>query len=206
MGATQQSRELILQLKKVKAAKDYSCPQIQAMAEAAGYSISLATIKNVFTDGSENQGFNYVNTLKPLAAVLLQTESVTEDDSLEVSSFKKLGAYKDRLIEQLSAQVVAAGAASNREVDAANLQVEYIKGMLAARDAQLRRSERRVVILVLVVMLLLALIIVALVVDRMDPNSGFFWRQISAMVSGGDATAAFGGADAPLALLRALTK
>lgn len=206
MGVTPQSRELILQLKEIKDRLELSCPQIQAMATAHGYTISLTTVKRVFAEDSENQGFKYSDTLKPLSAVLLKTAEDGDGDSIEVATYKKLGAYKDRLIEQLSEQAEAAGAATGRELEAAKLQVEYIKGQLAARDVQLRRTERRATALVIMVMALLILIISALLVDRMDPTTGFFWRNISAMVSGGDATAAFGGADAPVALLRALIK
>lgn len=209
MSVTPQSRELILQLKNVKDTMELSCPQIHALATAQGYNISLATVKRVFSKGSEDSGFNYSDTLKPLSAVLLEkaeTAEANEDGSIEIETYKKLGAYKDRLIEQLSEQVAATGAASNREADAANMQIEYIKGMLAARDAQLRSAEHKVAFLVILTFGLLALIIIALVVDRMDPNSGFFWRQISAIVGGGSQTASVGSLDTPAALMRAILR
>ena len=50
-----QTRDIILRLKRVKAARGLSCGRICAMVAEAGSSVSLSTVKRVFADGSEDR-------------------------------------------------------------------------------------------------------------------------------------------------------
>lgn len=66
-----QTRDIILRLKRVKAARGLSCGRICAMVAEAGGSVSLSTVKRVFADGSEDWSFRVCDTVQPIADVLL---------------------------------------------------------------------------------------------------------------------------------------
>lgn len=75
-------------------------------------------------------------------------------------------------------------------------QIEFLKERLAKRDHQIdvqetqitdenqtiKRKDRIISVLVVLVVLLLSIIIIALIVDRANPNVGFFWREISSYI------------------------
>ena len=65
------TREIILELKKVKAERHLSIPRIQRMVEDSGVYIARNTFRNVFAKGSENCSFSYERTILPIAEVLL---------------------------------------------------------------------------------------------------------------------------------------
>lgn len=66
-----QTRDIILRLKRVKAARGLSCGRICSMVAEAGGSVSLSTVKRVFADGSEDWSFRVCDTVQPIADVLL---------------------------------------------------------------------------------------------------------------------------------------
>ena len=77
-------QELIKLLKDAKERLEYTYPRIIDEMEKAGHYVSLSTLRRVFADGSEMNAssFNYENTLKPIAEVLLSAEDVpTPKDS-----------------------------------------------------------------------------------------------------------------------------
>ena len=65
-----QTRDIILRLKRVKAARGLSCGRICTMVAEAGGSVSLSTVKRVFADGSEDWSFRVCDTVQPIAYVL----------------------------------------------------------------------------------------------------------------------------------------
>lgn len=133
-----QTRDIILRLKRVKAARGLSCGRICSMVAEAGGSVSLSTVKRVFADGSEDWSFRVCDTVQPIADVLL-----------------------------------------------------------AQYERRLRSAERRLLVLVVVITLLFVAIIAALVVDRFNPDVGFFWL-------GGQTAARHAGADTASIIFSAL--
>ena len=61
----------IIRLKKVKEEQALSIPNIMDLLEAKGKFVSEATLKRVFSDGSEDFNFRYQDSIAPLADVLL---------------------------------------------------------------------------------------------------------------------------------------
>lgn len=101
------ARDVITQIKKVRAENGYSYQRIYDMVEANGGNVSLATIKRVFADGSESQNFRYEDSIKPIAAVLLDinAEAVAKEDSSEIAALKAIILAKDEAIASERAKV-----------------------------------------------------------------------------------------------------
>lgn len=114
MEKQERIREMILQLKKIKEDKVLTNQDVLKMVEASGGTTSIASIRRVFTDGSENQGFNYRNTVQPIAHALLavsEEESVTEMDKnilqAQFDGLKQACELKDTLINELQKELEA---------------------------------------------------------------------------------------------------
>lgn len=131
MTHVEKARDVIRALKKVRAQYGYSYQRIQDMVEANGGSVSLATIKRVFADGSESQNFRYEDSIKPIAAVLLDinSEAVAREDSSEIAALKAIILAKDEAIASEKAKV------------------DYLKEMMDQRYKFLKRKDRYIVLL-----------------------------------------------------------
>lgn len=125
------ARDVITQLKKVRAENGYSHQRIYDMVEASGKSVSLATIKRIFSDGSENQNFRYEDSIKPIAAVLLDItpKAVEHEGSSEVAALKAIILAKEEAI------------ASERA------KVAYLKEIMDQRYKFLKRKDRYIAFL-----------------------------------------------------------
>ena len=77
------SKALIIKLKKAKEESHLTPTDIEKKVKQQGGSVSLITIKRVFSKGSEDLGFSYDYTLIPLAKVLLNNEVIDELPSAE---------------------------------------------------------------------------------------------------------------------------
>ena len=99
------TKEIIEQLKEIKSQRGLSLDTIYKMMEDSGYSISKTTLSRLFGKGSEELGFNYDLTIKPLANVLLGVDHVEEDDIADVKAMKLLLQDKRRRIDDLEKQL-----------------------------------------------------------------------------------------------------
>ena len=110
-------REIVEQLKAVRAEKEYSYQKIAKLTEDMGESVSLSTIKRVFTGDARK--FRW-DTIRPIATVLLGVgfETPSPDKTnpnlyyAEIEAFKSLVeakgemiADKDKSIALLQAQL-----------------------------------------------------------------------------------------------------
>lgn len=99
------TKEIIEQLKEIKSQRGLSLDTIYKMMEDSGYSISKTTLSRLFGKGSEELGFNYDLTIKPLANVLLGVDHVEEDDIADIKAMKLLLQDKRRRIDDLEKQL-----------------------------------------------------------------------------------------------------
>lgn len=160
-----QTRDIILRLKRVKAARGLSCGRICAMVAEAGGSVSLSTVKRVFADGSEDWSFRVCDTVQPIADVLLAEGGAPEVGSCERAAYQAITEQQRELLGDMSAMMQ----------DSSGDVLSLAREQLAQYERRLRFAERRVAVLVVALVLLLMLIIAALVVDRLNPDIGFFW-------------------------------
>ena len=94
-----QTRDIILRLKRVKAARGLSCGRICAMVAEAGSSVSLSTVKRVFADGSEDWSFRVCDTVQPIADVLLAEGGAPEVGSCERAAYQAIAEQQRRRAE-----------------------------------------------------------------------------------------------------------
>lgn len=112
---TEKNIRLIIQLKQVRIEKKYSYQYIVDECERIGYSISMSTVRRVFSEGSEEQEFRYA-TLRPIARVVLDLDEEGRNKSAspdEADALRTLIGIKDsqladfqRLLDEKSAEVV----------------------------------------------------------------------------------------------------
>ena len=104
---------LIAQLKQVRIEKHYSYQYIADECEKLGYSVSMSTVRRVFAEGSEEQGFRYA-TLRPIARVVLDLDEAGHSKS-----------------------------ASADEVNALHTMISIKEGQLADVERKLADAERK---------------------------------------------------------------
>lgn len=164
----QKTREIIAQLKEIRAEKGYSCQKIYDMVEASGGYVSLTTIKRVFSDEPKTQNFRYNETIKPIATALLEINKPPEQGegvSLmqhELDTLRMIVAYKEQTNQDLRAE-------NNRmAADAADKQ-NQIMSLLE----QLSRKDRAILRLSTGLIALLVLICAVLIYDISNLSTGF---------------------------------
>ena len=96
------SKNVIKALKIAREERGYSYTDIiKKMEENGDIPVSTATLSRIFAEGSEERYFSYETTLRPLAAVLLDVDTMEETDTDDVKGLKALLQYKKRIIDDL---------------------------------------------------------------------------------------------------------
>lgn len=101
----QNTRDIIIQLKKVREEKELSYSKILDLMEKNGEFISKSTLSRLFAEGSEDETFNYESTIRPVANALLDIEEIEADDPTDTRAMKSLLKYKIERIEELERQI-----------------------------------------------------------------------------------------------------
>lgn len=107
------TRKLIAQLKTVKAEKKLSPQDIVDICEENGESVSLSTVKRVFSTDCESMNFRYDATIRPIAKAVLglsdefdpDEEEETKSTQAEHDALRALVDLKNHLIEQLESGI-----------------------------------------------------------------------------------------------------
>ena len=131
----QKIAEIITKLKKVREENGLSYQKIVELVEQNGGNVSLSTVKRVFEDGSESYGFQYENTLKPIADAVLgiytESEAATPD---EADALKAIIDYKSDKITELTAQI-------ERTEESYRRRLEFLKDQIALKDKRIDRRD-----------------------------------------------------------------
>jgi hypothetical protein len=127
------TREIILKLKKVKIEKGLSLDKILELMQKNNDYLAKSTLSRVFADGSEDKTFRYEETIRPIAKVLLDMETIEPNDSSDVQALKSIIRYKSRLIDELERQLE-------------NVNIKYLQDMENLRkqfksDTELLRKQ-----------------------------------------------------------------
>ena len=127
--------EIISKLKKVREENGLSYQKIVELVEKNGEAVSLSTVKRVFEEGSESYGFQYENTLKPIADAVLgiyeSSDTVTPD---EADALKAIIDYKSDRIAELQAQIEQTEESYHRRLD-------FLKDQIALKDKRIDRRD-----------------------------------------------------------------
>ena len=127
--------DIVTKLKKVREENGLSYQKIVELVEKNGDYVSLSTVKRVFEDGSESYGFQFENTLKPIANAVLGIYSETAIVSAsEVDALKAVVAYKSDRISELEAQI-------NRTEDSYRRRLEFLKEQITLKDQRIDKRD-----------------------------------------------------------------
>lgn len=128
-------REIILQLKTIKAEQNLTNQDIFDMVVASGGVTSISTVRRVFAEGSENQSFSFRNTIQPISRVMLgttePTKIVKEDEHLlqaQMDALKQVCELKDSMLNDLQAAL-----------DAEQRKVEFLLERIKQMDKMINK-------------------------------------------------------------------
>ena len=116
------TRDLIIRLKEIRAEKGLTLQEISDRLDEAGCHVGITSIQKVFSEGSEDFGFRYHDTLEPIAKILL--DLYDDDGDAEAVALKADLAVKDELIGRLERDLYDAKAESTRKSDFLMKQIE----------------------------------------------------------------------------------
>ena len=144
----QNTKDIILKLKKVRDEKELSLNDIVSLVEKNGDYISRSSIQRVFADGSEDVSFRYEETIRPIAKAILDMENIEDDDDIDTQALKALLKYKIQRIEDLEQQNKYLQTTLDKEkikyhekMDAEreryNKSIEFLKEQVALKDKRM---------------------------------------------------------------------
>jgi len=127
------TKDIIIQLKKVREERGLSFNDILQMMENNGDYLSKSTLSRVFADGSEENSFKYEETIRPIANALLDIDEIEDDDNVDTVAIKTILKYKIDRIEELEQLL------EKKELELAEEKVKYHEKLDKERE-QSRRS------------------------------------------------------------------
>ena len=99
------TKDIIIQLKKVREEKGYSYTDILDLMKENNDYLSKSTLSRIFAEGSENLNFNYEDTIRPIAKAILSIEQIEDTDNMDVAAMKTFLKFKIQKIEELEAEI-----------------------------------------------------------------------------------------------------
>lgn len=160
--------EIITQLKQIKAERGLSFQKIVDMVEETGGSISLTTVRRIFSDGSEELNYRYDDTIKPLIVALLDINKPPErgeDISLvehELDTLRMVVTFKEQVNQDLRAE-------NNRLTVEASDKQNQIMTLIE----QLRQKDCTILWLSTCLIAVLGFICIVLIYDISNLSTGF---------------------------------
>ena len=133
-------KSTIIRLKKVKAEQGLSISKIMDLLEEKGKFVSEATVKRVFSEGSEDFNFRYQDSIAPLADVLLDWygDSSGLDD---VSALKQIIHDKNQTIEFMMIKFEEQKTAYEKNVAHLKEQIQSLNERLDFRERVVDRKD-----------------------------------------------------------------
>jgi hypothetical protein len=152
MTQQERIREIIIQLKQIRTERGLSLQDVHDLVVEAGGYLSLSSVKRVFAEGSEKQGFRYQDTIQPIVRALLSvTEETPENNDVtanEIDALKNVVLLKDSIIQELRTENEFLAEKNNRTETEAQLSLNEIKAEyqrkinhLLAEVEQLRKEN-----------------------------------------------------------------
>lgn len=102
--------EVIAQLKQIRAERGLSFQRIVELVEESGGSISISTVRKIFSDGSEDRLYRYEDTIKPLVIALLdfnKSAGAAEGSPSphEMDALREVVLLKEQINQTLQAEI-----------------------------------------------------------------------------------------------------
>ncbi len=133
-------KSTIIRLKRVKSEQGLSISKIMDLLEEKGKFVSEATVKRVFSEGSEDFNFRYQDSIAPLADVLLDWygDSSGLDD---VSALKQIIHDKNQTIEFMMIKFEEQKSAYEKNVAHLKDQIQSLNERLDFRERVVDRKD-----------------------------------------------------------------
>ena len=135
------TKELLKQLKEIKAAKKLSLDQIGKMIENNGDFVSKSTLSRVFSEGSDDTDFRYETTLRPICDALLDIENFENDDSADVKAYKAILKLKKDIILEMKQEIESekVNYAEKLETETSNFQenLDFLRHQIELKDQRI---------------------------------------------------------------------
>lgn len=129
--------DIISRLKKIREENDLSYKKIVDMVEKNGEYVSLSTVRRVFEDGSEAYGYQYDNTLRPIADAVLGVYGEPDgidDDNDTVEALRAVIRYKNERLKELESRLKQTEESYRRRLD-------FVKEQIALKDSRIDRRD-----------------------------------------------------------------
>ena len=133
-------RTTIERLKRVKAEQGLSVSKIMEMLESKGKFVSEATIKRIFSEGSEEFNFRYQDSIAPLADVLLDLYGDTSGLD-EVMALKQIIHDKNQTIEFMMIKFEEQKIFYEKNVAHLKGQIHRLNERLDLREKSIERKD-----------------------------------------------------------------
>lgn len=152
--AQQKKRDVILQLKEIKASKGLTNQDVVEALDASNSHLAPNTVQRFFADGSEDDiNFQY-ETIRAIADVLLKVYSTEADDDDEVRGLKQTVQLQniliDQLHDQLKAQIVEAEHTINKERSDHLRRIEFLRDRVEKQDIRIEQKDRLITIMMMI--------------------------------------------------------
>ena len=134
--------EIRERLRTERAKRNLSYEKIRQLIEDNGdYPPSISTLSRLFSEDSETDRFSYEDTIRPVAKVLLDFETIEETDTDDVKTLKSLLKLKMARINELEVELAQAESKYRNKIDAEreryNKSIDFLKEQVAYKDKRM---------------------------------------------------------------------
>ena len=142
---TPKTTEVIQKLKAVKESNGLTVAEIVRRVNASGSFVSESVVRRVFAQDSEKKdGFNYNQSIQPIASVLLVTESTSarEDALLSIIGLKneQLEDHEKQL-EKVKAQFEKRISEYEQRIHEFEQRIIFLRGQIETKDKYMDRKD-----------------------------------------------------------------
>jgi len=141
MESMTDTKKIISLLKQVKEEKQLSLDAILALMESNGDFVSKSTLSRIFRDGSEETGFKYETTIRPIADAILDIDNIEVDDDTDTKAYKSLLKLKKEIISELRSAndqtKIEYAEKLQEETEKFQRSVEFMKHQIELKDQRI---------------------------------------------------------------------
>ena len=135
-------KDIITRIKNKRDEENLSYDEINARIEANGdYPLSKSTLSRFFADGSSDVRFDYEDTIRPLAKIFLDIETIEETDTDDVKTLKSIIKVKMVRIKELEAELAKLENKHHQKLDKERAQfqksLDFLKEQVAYKDKRM---------------------------------------------------------------------
>ena len=135
------TKDIIIQLKKIREEKNLSYGDILDLMEKNHEAVSKSTLSRVFAEGSEENYFSYDGTLRPIANALLDIEDIEDEDNADIRVMKSLLQYKIERIDDLEKQLDEEKIKAHEKLDELREEhkkrIEFLMNQIELKDKRI---------------------------------------------------------------------